>query len=334
MGERLTDADEGLHPVGAASNWNESRYVDFWDAAQGIGGWFRMGQRPNEGHAEMSACLYLPDGTVAFDFVRAPVTANSLTAGPLTWGVPEPWRANTVSYRGDMILLADPWVLRDPKVAFKTSPRAPVSVELTCATAGVDAAIGWDQDHVGLIFLPGQGDHHYQHLAHVTGTATVGERRLEVDGRGGKDHSWGPRNWHAKRWLRWLTCSVDDGNGFMLTRSVGPTEEKRSGYALVDGEFAIVDSFTMENAYGPAPNHEVRGAEVTIRAGGHEITATGVPRNWLPLRHRQKAPDGGEALLRIVKSPTEWTYDDGRTGTGALEYHDLMVDDVPVALHE
>src|SRR5580698_4886746 len=62
LGTRLNDADEGLHPAGGESNWNESRYIDLWDARQRVGGWFRMGQRPNEGHAEMSACVNLPDG--------------------------------------------------------------------------------------------------------------------------------------------------------------------------------------------------------------------------------------------------------------------------------
>ena len=45
MGTALNDADEAIHPVGAQSNWNESRYVEFWDARQRIGGWFRIGNR-------------------------------------------------------------------------------------------------------------------------------------------------------------------------------------------------------------------------------------------------------------------------------------------------
>ena len=66
MGTRLIDADEGTHEVGTASNWNESRYVDFWDRRQRLGGWFRIGNRVNEGHAEMSSCLYLPGRRVGF----------------------------------------------------------------------------------------------------------------------------------------------------------------------------------------------------------------------------------------------------------------------------
>src|SRR5436190_21007344 len=72
MGIRLSDEDETIHPVGAALNWNESRYVDFLDLDQQIGGWLRIGNRPNEGRGEMSACLNLADGTTAFVFSRPP----------------------------------------------------------------------------------------------------------------------------------------------------------------------------------------------------------------------------------------------------------------------
>ena len=57
MGSLLTDADETVHSIGTQPNWNESRYIDFWDAKQRVGGWFRVGNRPNEGRAEMSACI-------------------------------------------------------------------------------------------------------------------------------------------------------------------------------------------------------------------------------------------------------------------------------------
>ncbi|MFI5054234.1 MAG: hypothetical protein ACHQDE_07725, partial [Acidimicrobiia bacterium] len=207
MGLRLSDADEYVHEVGSAANWNESRYVDCWDATHRVGGWFRIGNRPNEGHAEMSACVYLPDGRVAFSFERASIDGNGLSAGGQTWEVVAPWRTNRVTYRGEMSILEDPWALTDPKTAFAESPRATAEIELTCHSSGLDAVMGSDQDHMHLIFLPGQADSHYQHLARVAATVQLGDETFAVDGRGGKDHSWGPRNWHAKIYLRWLIAA-------------------------------------------------------------------------------------------------------------------------------
>jgi hypothetical protein len=334
VGVRLTDADEGLHAPGDQINWNESRYVDFWDPASHVGGWFRIGARPNARYAEMSACVFLPDGRVAFAFDRAEIEANALAAGGQAWEIVEPWRTTGVRFDGAMSILRDPWVLTDPKRAFASSPRRQAEVALTATVAGLEATMGQDQDQHHMIFLPGQADFHYQHMARVTGSIRLGDEVFEVDGRGAKDHSWGPRNWHAKIYLRWLICCIDDDTGFMLTRAVGPTAQTRSGFVLAGGRFSVVDGFDMINHYASGPNYELLRTEVCVRRGELEWRAIGTPQNYLPLRHRQRNDAGVEATLRIVKQPTEWTFNDGRTATGHLEYHDLIENGVPVGLHE
>jgi len=334
MGTRLIDADEGVHEVGPASNWNESRYLDFWDPMSQIGGWFRIGNRPNEGHAEMSACVYLPDGSVAFQFGRPSISENGLSVGGQSWEIVTPWRVNRVGYVGPMVLLEDPWALRDPKAALTQNPHVDVEIALTATSTGLKTVMGSDQDHVDLIFLPGQADHHYQHLARVEGSVRIGAREWAVRGRGGKDHSWGPRNWHAKIYLRWLTAAIDDDNGFILCRAVGPTKKTRGGFVLVDGEFHLTDGYEMRNTYAGPPHYEVTGVELDIRAGDLHLSARGTPLNWLPLRHRQKDQEGNLATLRIVKSPTVWEFADGRSASGALEYHDLLMDDKPIGLDD
>jgi len=337
MGITLGYDDEGIHPPGDEINWNESRYIDFWDPVRRVGGWFRIGLRPNAEYAEMSACAFLPDGRVAFAYGRPVIDGNGLSVGDergtQTWEVIEPWRTHRVGFVGPMSLFDDGWVLTDPKRAFSSSPRADAEIDLTVVTEGLGATMGQDQDQHHMIFLPGQADFHYQHLCRVTGTVRIGDDVYEVDGRGGKDHSWGPRNWHAKIYLRWLICGIDDDNGFMLVQSEGPTAKRKSGFVWVDREFRVVDGYDMVNHYADGPWHQLERCEVTLRAGDVEWTATGVPQNYLPARHRQTGADGEEAILRLVKQPAEWTFADGCTATGHLEYHDLLADGVPVGLH-
>ncbi len=65
----LAPEDDGLHPLGPEENFNESMYFnffDFFDREHNTGGCVRMGNRANEGHAEMTVCLYLADGRVLF----------------------------------------------------------------------------------------------------------------------------------------------------------------------------------------------------------------------------------------------------------------------------
>lgn len=331
---RLQPADEGVHAVGTTANWNESRYVDFFDSRQRVGGWFRIGNRPNEGYAEMSVCVYLPSGSVAFMFGRPEITGNGLIAGGQEWAIVTPFVETRVRYRGEVLVLRDPWVLVDPKQAFESTDRLPCEVDLTSHACGLASVMGADQSHIDRIFLPGQADVHYQHLVRTVGAVRVGDEHWDVDGRGGKDHSWGPRNWHAKIYLRWLIGAADHDHGFMLVRAVGPTKQTRSGFVWDDGNFRLVDDFEMHNVYEGPPHYQLRRVEVTMWSGEDRWSATGVPVAWLPLRHRQADATGALATLRIVKSPTDWAFDDGRTGVGMCEYHDLLDDGVPVGMHD
>jgi hypothetical protein len=334
VGTLLQDIDEGMHPIGTQSNWNESRYVDFWDPKQRVGGWLRIGNRPNEGHAEVSTCVNLPDGRVAFMFDRPKIDTNTLESGNQSWEVVAPWRENRLRYRGEVMLLEDPWLLTDPKKAFETAPRSSADINLSCRSTGLETVMGFDQDHIERIFLPGQAHFHYQHLIHTTGTVRIGDRTWTVDGRGGKDHSWGPRNWHAKIYLRWLIASSDDDLGFMLVRAVGPTKKTRSGYLLEGGAFHLVDDFQIKNHYGGAPRYELRKVELAIISGARRWSAVGTPQAWLPLRHKQRDQEGNETILRIVKSPADWVFRDGLHGAGMCEYHDRIVDAKPIGLDD
>jgi hypothetical protein len=332
----LSPADDYIHAVGDQQTWNESRYIDFHDARTGAGGWLRIGMRPNEQHAEMSACVNLPDGRTAFYFRRAPIDANRLVAGGQEWMIGDPYRACAVSYRGPMLILEDPWLLTSPKQAFTTAPRLEATIDLRVETKGLDAVMGSDQDHIDRIFLPGQTDWHYQHLCWVTGTVRIGGQAIEVSGRGGKDHSWGPRNWLAKIYLRWLIAISDDGeSGFMLVRAVGPTKQTRSGHVWEKGSFYLVDDFEMKNTYAGPPYYEMLSTQVTVHSGARQWTASGEPQRWVPLRHLARDENGDPALLRIVKSPTRWTFGDGRLGAGMSEIHDrLDAEGVPAGLQD
>ena len=74
---------------------------------------------------------------------------------------------------------------------------------------------------------------HFNQHTGVRGSIKVGDEVFPLDDAyGWRDHSWGPRNWHAKIYLRWLIAGIDDANGFMLTRAVGPTTQTRSGFVL------------------------------------------------------------------------------------------------------
>ena len=124
-GLRLDAADEFPHAVDDVVNFNESVYASGWNAGTKMGGWMRLGNRVNEGYAELSVCLYLPDGRVACQFKRPEISTNEgFDAGGLRYGVTEPFKSLEMEYEGELLVLDDPEDLRDPKKMFDTAPRA------------------------------------------------------------------------------------------------------------------------------------------------------------------------------------------------------------------
>ena len=76
MGVRLEPQDEYMHELGPEPNFNESMYFNVYDPKSQVGGFFRLGNRANEGTGEMTCCIYLPDGRVGFMFKRPDVHNN------------------------------------------------------------------------------------------------------------------------------------------------------------------------------------------------------------------------------------------------------------------
>src|SRR3954462_15177788 len=124
MRMRREPQDDYLHALGEETNFNESRYYNFSDSTTGFGGWIRMGNRPNEGYAEMTTCLYLPNGQVAFMFGRPQIEGHTAhDAGGLKFEVIKPYEEHRVTYTGKVLLLDEPKQMEDPSVAFKNNPR-------------------------------------------------------------------------------------------------------------------------------------------------------------------------------------------------------------------
>ena len=88
----LLETDDLMHANSGESNFNESAYYNFYDRKNRVGGFVRMGNRPNEGNAEMTVCVYLPDNSVGFMFKRPEISNNDAhNAGGLKFEVLKPF---------------------------------------------------------------------------------------------------------------------------------------------------------------------------------------------------------------------------------------------------
>src|SRR5580658_9179668 len=120
-----------MHELGPEPNFNESMYFNVYDPQVNLGGFFRLGNRANEGSGEMTLCLYLPDGRVAFMFRRPRITSNdAFDAGGMRFEVAEPFVELSVSYQGSAVLLEDALQMADPRQAFGSNPHTQCALRL------------------------------------------------------------------------------------------------------------------------------------------------------------------------------------------------------------
>ena len=338
MKVRLEPSDEYMHP-GPEPTFNESMYFNLHDPEVGLGGFLRIGNRPNEGHAEVTVCLFLPDGRVAFTFRRPEITDNErFDAGGVAFDVVSPFEELRVRYHGKLVLLDEPLDMADPRTAFTSNPWEETQVDLTYTGASTPFGGEPEESHErpGEEFARG----HYEQLVRARGTITLGDASWEVDARGLRDHSWGPRTWQAPWYYRWLTVNLTDGTGMMLSRIArqdGPGT--RGGFVWDGADLRLVDDVEIRTEWSDEGRyHERVRASFTVRGpdGPERRELTGEVRNLIPLRNRR---DG--RVTRISEGMTAWTVDrplggpDGATtGFGLSEYLDQIIDDEPVGLAE
>lgn len=334
MVRALTPRDDLMHEVDPVPNFNESMYFNLFDPTARIGAFFRLGNRPNEGYAEMTVCAYLPDGRVAFTFARPPIESNErFDAGGMRFAVIEPATKLEIAFDGKLVVLEDPSEMADPKRAFTENPWVAAAARLTYASVapihGGEADDGERARVFGGDFARG---HYVQHVA-ARGSVRVGEDEWPIDGFGLRDHSWGPRDWQSPWWYRWLTCNAGAEHGFLVSVIGGRDGARFTGGAMLDdGTYEPILGARIETEWNDADvSHRTLRAIVRTARGEHVIS--GRVLSLIPLRHRRSAPGGDPQTTRISEGLTEWRWD-GHTGYGLSEYLDQMVDGRPVGAAE
>jgi hypothetical protein len=337
MKVRLEPDDEYMHELGPEPTFNESMYINVIDPESRLGAFFRLGNRPNEGYAEMTVCVYLPDGRVGFMFQRPPIDSNdALDAGGLTWTIERPFEALRVDYDGKVVLLDEPEAMADPKAAFTSNPYETCVAHLTFRGQGRESMFGGEpelaHERPGEEFARG----HYEQLVEAEGTITLGTASWAVHGYGLRDHSWGPRTWQAPWYYRWLTANVGSEFGFMASRVARRDEPgTRGGFVWEDGRLHRCDHVELRTDYrGEESYHEHIEGLLRSSRDGREWRFTGDVLELIPLRNRRRAPDGEWLTTRISEGMTQWTLADGRVGYGLSEYLDQIIDGQPVGLAE
>lgn len=327
-GYRLSEADEYNHAPSTDSNFNESVYVNGFDVERRCGGWMRLGNRANEGHAETQVCMYLPDGRIACQFRRPAIETNAgFAAGGLSYRVIEPFRRVAMRYEGDIMVLEDPDLLRDPGRLFKTAPTQPAVVdfelEAVSPVHGGEPTSDEQPTLYGRDFSLGHFNQHMRSRASIS----VGGERLSFDGLGWRDHSWGPRYWTNIYFYRLLIANFGPDRAMMLLKITGRDgTTRRHGVLQFDGAYEEITDMDLFTEWS-ARKDPVR-LRLGVRTARRGVLMEGEVIRLAPLRNRRKV--GDEYLQsRIAEGLTVWRWGD-REGLGVTEYIEILEDGEPV----
>jgi hypothetical protein len=270
-----------------------------------------MGNRANEGYAEMTMIVYNDDGSALFQYGKPAIENNDgWNAGGLTVEVVKPGEEIRTLYDGDSVYLADPRAMKDPGRAFKENPHRRLCLDLRHHGVG---------PMYGRVADPGEGDDfaraHYEQHMRVEGTIEIeGEAGVTIAGHGLRDHSWGPRYWQSTPSYRWITGNFGDDLG-MILRTNG---EGKGGGLFHEGDQLIrIQEVSLETEYEPGTNyHSGLRAELTL-GDGRKRVLEGTVMGFIPLRNRRSG-----AHTHIGEGMTEYTLDGDRKGYGLSEYLD------------
>ena len=324
---RLEPQDEYMHALEEAETFNESMYFNVYDPKPNVGAWFRLGNRANEGYAEMTTCIYLPDKTVAFMYNRPHIENNdAFDAGGMKFEVVEPFKALRVTYEGKVAILDDPIAMKDPRKAFTEAKH--VDCEVALDYRGVSPMMGGEPEFDEKDIVPESmqfAKGHYEQHVGARGTITVGADSWTLDGYGLRDHSWGPRSWQAPYWYRWLTCNAGEDSGFMVSVIASRDGKvRRSGVFFEKGGYTPILDAKIETTW--SDEYDQEALKCVARLPDREVEIVGTVMSFIPLRNRR-----GGSVTRIGEGMTEYKYED-KTGYGLSEYLDQIEDGQPVGI--
>lgn len=309
----LDIADEAMHPVDDHPQFNESALLTIFDHGRGEGGYLRIGNRANEGHAESTLCWFMPDGRCVFKFERAEISSNDVfEAGNVKIDLLEPGGRMKARFDGTAALLDTPRLLVHAREELKRAHQADVALYLDLE--GLSPLYGGSP-------FPGMdvGGHYEQHMA-ITGTLTVDGESTPVTAWGNRDHSWGPRVWQGTAMDRTLWCTFDRSFGFATSltwKDPSSDECEIIGYVWRGEEMDRIVDASIESQF--EDEDQLFHSSLQLHLGlesGKEVEVGGQVKAIAPLRHRR---DG--KITHIGWAMAEFTCE-GRTGYGLSEYLD------------
>jgi len=314
----LSLKDEWMHPVTDESAFNESMMFNFFDNRRLIGGFVRIGNRPNERHAEMTLAVFLPRGELLIQWGKPTIESNGeFSAAGMRFTVVEPGQRLQVHFDGFAARIADPYVMKDPGKAFRENPIVPAELDLEIFATGPMIGSATGDPRGAVIFLDGVG--HYQQPIRARGRLSAGQETWDLELFGARDHSWGRRVWSSLYRDRsiWVTFGTDLAVIACKTWLEPDLPPDVMGCIVESGRVIALRRIDMRSRFKhDTYYHESLDLRIED-VEGRTLDLEGKVLAYAPLRHRA----AGRETVYLGQAVTRFTLN-GRHALGLSEYFD------------
>jgi hypothetical protein len=340
-------SDEGTHPAGPQEHWNESFYVNCFDARQEIGLASRIAFSPNQGFADGFVLLYLPQGHTAFVRTWEPCADHRgrNAVGPIAHVCVEPFRQWRLRYQGPVYHFDDPLRMGDFMQTMLTDiPRKAVELELRFeaihdvfdfhASMRREWLSGTELlaklrpryffTHLGpamrklALLRSMSGAQHYEHAGRIEGEVRIDGQAYEVRGSGQRDHSWGVRDMRVPTNWRWFSGQFGDELCFNAIKVEVLGLRASGGYVYHDGMVEALTEWTY-TAEGLALREGPKRVALDLACGsGKRFALTGTALSNIPVI----ALTGGRGAI-VNETHTRFVYCD-KVGRGVSEFMEQL----------
>ncbi|MGC6514470.1 MAG: DUF7065 domain-containing protein [Myxococcota bacterium] len=288
----ILPADEGTHPFPEGLDlWNESLFFD-WIARDGsVAGHCRLGMHPTQGHLWLWFYLLHDGHWLRLEHRDLPLDGRY----GLEWSheqkglsfrrtVAEALKTNRLDVEG-----VGTWV-DGPRAGEAVS----VAVELTFEAAG--PAHGMAEREIEWVDGKTYQAARYEQPCDVQGQVAVDGHAASFEGRGERDHSWGPRMW-AMDWT--FLVVADDAWRAQVTEVVlGAMPPIKVGY-LQNDTMEPLEEVTFALAYGPEDEiHRPFSGSVRSSSATHHLAGEIVPITGVALDDSHCMPEGARSIYR------------------------------------
>lgn len=208
--ESMYTGAEGHHPANDNPKWSQSYYFNFYDPAKGVGGFLRIGLLENAKLSNAWVVLF-KDGKPAYNRICAasPYTSDRMDTGVEVAGL----RFTSVT------------PLQKARLGFSDGD---LTMDLLFESIHPMAdAIAMARNEAGAL-LQTVAAAHLEGPGRVRGTLNLRGSRIDVDGTGFRDISWGVRNWEALRQYRLSWPLFANGIAFAAVHAT--TVDRQSVY--------------------------------------------------------------------------------------------------------